>query len=102
MVQGPPGQVIRQPFVPGNQPPQQVVLDTSGLERTFIGMTGAVERLAQQQNCTNDQLNESVREQRKSEKKEGKFCWILHMLLIKILFNTSLLPYPTMMVPEEM
>ena len=34
-------------------------------------MAGAVERLAQQQVCANDQLNESVREQRK-EWEEGK------------------------------
>ena len=63
--QGPQGQIIGQPYVPGNQPPQQVVLDTSGLERTFVGMAGAVERLAQQQFHANDQFNESVREQRK-------------------------------------
>ena len=34
-------------------------------------MAGAVERLVQQQVCANDQLNESVREQRK-EREEGK------------------------------
>ena len=40
-------------------------MDTSGLERTFLGMANAVERLAQQQVVSNEQLNESVREQRK-------------------------------------
>ena len=34
-------------------------------------MAGTVERLAQQQVCANDQLNESIREQRK-EQEEGK------------------------------
>ena len=46
-------------------------MDTSGLERTFLGMANAVERLAQQQIVSNEQLNESVREQRK-EREEGK------------------------------
>ena len=32
---GPPGGTIGLPYAPGNQPPPQVVLDTSGLERTF-------------------------------------------------------------------
>ena len=68
---GPPGQIIGQPYVPGNQPPQQVVLDTLGLERTFVGMIGTEETLAQQQVHANDQLNESIREQRK-EQEEGK------------------------------
>ena len=38
--QGPPGPLggtIRPPYIQGNQPPPQVVLDTSGLERTFLG-----------------------------------------------------------------
>ena len=46
-------------------------MDTSGLERTFLGMANAVERLAQQQVVSNEQINESVREQRK-EWEEGK------------------------------
>ena len=46
-------------------------MDTSGLERTFLGMANAVERLAQQQVLSNEQLNKSVREQRK-EWEEGK------------------------------
>ena len=46
-------------------------MDTSGLEITFLGMANAVERLAQQQIVSNEQLNESVREQRK-EREEGK------------------------------
>ena len=63
--QGPPGQTIGQSCPPGNAPPLQVKMDTSGLEKTFLGMANAVERLAQQQVVSNEQLNESVREQRK-------------------------------------
>ena len=63
--QGPPGQIIRQSYLHGTAPPLQVKIDTSGLERTFLGMANAVERLAQQQVVSNEQLNESVREQRK-------------------------------------
>ena len=63
--QGPPGQIIRQSYIPGTTPPLQVKMDTSGLERTFLGMANAVEKLAQQQAVSNEQLNESVREQRK-------------------------------------
>ena len=44
--QGPPGQIVGQPYISGNQPPPQVMMDTSGLERTFLGMANAVERLA--------------------------------------------------------
>ena len=44
--QGPPGQIVGQPYIPGNQPPPQVMMDTSSLERTFLGMANAVERLA--------------------------------------------------------
>ena len=44
--QGPPGQIVGQTYIPGNQPPPQVMMDTSGLERTFLGMANAVERLA--------------------------------------------------------
>ena len=62
--QGPPGQIIRESHLPGTAPPQ-VTMDTSGLERTFLGMANAIERLAQQQVVSNEQLNESVREQRK-------------------------------------
>ena len=62
---GSPGQIIRQSYLPGTAPPSQVKMDTSGLERTFLGMANAVERLAQQQVVSNKQLNESVREQRK-------------------------------------
>ena len=63
--QGRPGQLIGQPYLPENVPPSQVQMDTSGLERTFLGMANAVERLAQQQIVSNEQLNESVREQRR-------------------------------------
>ena len=63
--QGPPGQIIEQPYIPGNQPPPQVMMDTSGLEQTFLGMANAVEKLARQQVVLNEQLNKSVREQRK-------------------------------------
>ena len=38
---------MQPPYTYRNQPPSQVVLDTSGLERTFMGMAGAVEKLAQ-------------------------------------------------------
>ena len=69
--QGPPGQLIGQPYLPGNVPPSQVQMDTSGVERTFLGMANAVGRLAQQQIVSNEQLNESVREQRR-EREEGK------------------------------
>ena len=44
--QGPPGQIVGQPYTLRNQPPAQVMVDTSGLERTFLGMANAVERLA--------------------------------------------------------
>ena len=63
--QGPPVQLIRQPYILGNQPPTQVTMDTSGLEQTFLGMANAVERLARQQVVSNEQLNKSVREQRR-------------------------------------
>ena len=72
--QGPPGSpggVIQPPYTQRNQPPPQVVLDTSGLERTFMGMAGAVEKLAQQQLRSNYSLNESVNQQRK-EREEGR------------------------------
>ena len=68
---GPPGGTIQPPCIQGNQPPPQVVLDTSGLERTFLGMAGAVEKLAQQQLRSNYSLNESVNQQRK-EREEGR------------------------------
>ena len=68
---GPPGGVIQPPYTQRNQPPPQVVLDTSGLERTFMGMAGAVEKLAQQQLRSNYSLNESVHQQRK-EREEGR------------------------------
>ena len=48
-----------------------MVLDTSGLERTFLGMAGAVKKLAQQQLRSNYSLNESVNQQRK-EREEGR------------------------------
>ena len=69
--QGPPGQIIRQSYLPGTAPPLQVTMDTSVLEKTFLGMANAIEKLAQQQVASNEQLIESVREQRK-EQKEGK------------------------------
>ena len=47
-----------------------MVLDASGLERTFLGMAGAVEKLAQQQLRPNYSLNESVNQQRKE--REGR------------------------------
>ena len=71
--QGPPGSpggVIQHPYTQRNQPPSQVVLDTSGLERTFMGMAGAIEKLAQQQLRSNYSLNESVNQQRKE--REGR------------------------------
>ena len=77
--QGPPGLpggVIQPPYIQRNQPPPQVVLDTSGLERTFMGMAGALEKLAQQQLRSNYSLNESVNQQRTEREKEDKFCWI--------------------------
>ena len=63
---GPLGGVIQPPYIPRNQPPPQVVLDTSGLERTFFRMAGAVEKLAQQQLRSNYSLKESVNQQRKA------------------------------------
>ena len=72
--QGPPGPLggtIQPPYLQGNQPPPQVILDTSGLERTFLGMAGAVEKLVQQQLRSNYSLNESVNQQRK-EREEGR------------------------------
>ena len=69
--QGPPGGVMQPPYTHSNQPVPQVVLDTSGLERTFMGMAGAVEKLAQQQLRSNYSLNESVNQQRK-EREEGR------------------------------
>ena len=63
--QGPPGQIIRQSYIPGTTPPPQVMMDTSSLERTFLGMANAAEKLARQQVVSNEQLNESVREQKK-------------------------------------
>ena len=44
--QHPPGQIIRQSYIPGTTPPLQIMMDTSGLERTFLGMAIAVEKLA--------------------------------------------------------
>ena len=58
--QGPPGGTIGLPHAQGNQPSPQVVLDTSRLERTFLGMAGAVEKLTQQQLRSNYSLNESI------------------------------------------
>ena len=69
--QGPPGGTIQPPYIQGNQPPPQVVLDTSGLERIFLVTAGAVEKLAQQQLRSNYSLNESVKQQRK-EREEGR------------------------------
>ena len=62
---------MQPPYTYKNQPPSQVVLDTSGLERTFIGMAGAVEKLAQQQLRSNHSLNKSINELRK-EREEGR------------------------------
>ena len=47
--QGPPGQVIGQPYVSGTIPPPQVMMDTSGIERNFLGIANTVEKLACQQ-----------------------------------------------------
>ena len=69
--QGPPGQIIGQPYVSGTIPPPQVTMDTSGIERTFLGIANAVEKLACQQVLSSEKLNKSVREQRK-EREEGK------------------------------
>ena len=63
--QGPPRPITRQPYITGPTPPSQVTMDTTGLERTFLGMANAVEKLARQQVVSNEQLNESVREQMK-------------------------------------
>ena len=80
----------------------QVKMGTSGLERTFLGMVNAVERLAQQQIVSNEQLNESVREQRR-EREEGKQVLLdIAHASIKILINISLLPYLIMMALVEM
>ena len=68
---GPPGGTIGLPYAQGNQPPPQVVLDTYRLERTSLGMAGAVEKLAQQQLRPNYSLNESVNQKRK-EREEGR------------------------------
>ena len=68
---GPPGGTIQPPYIHGNQLPPQVVLDTLGLERTFLGMAGAVKKLAQQQLRSNYSLNESVNQQTK-EREEGR------------------------------
>ena len=51
--------------------PQQIVMDTSGLERTFQGMTGIVTQLVEKQVRANNALNESVHEQKK-ERDENK------------------------------
>ena len=64
--QGPPG-LIHQASA---GQPQQIVMDTSGLERTFQGMTGIVTRLAEQVRA-NNALNKSVHEQKK-ERDENK------------------------------
>ena len=63
---GPPGGTIQPPYIQGNQPPPQVILDTSGLERTFLGMADAIKKLR-----SNYSLNESVNQQRK-EREEGR------------------------------
>ena len=68
---GPTGGIMQPPYTYRNQPPSQVVLDTSGLERTFMGMAGAVEKLAPQQLRSNYSLNESINQQRK-EREEGR------------------------------
>ena len=47
------------------------MMDTSGIERTFLGIANAVEKLACQQVLSSEKLNKSVREQRK-EGEEGK------------------------------
>ena len=65
--QGPPG-LIHQASA---GQPQQIVMDTSGLERTFQGMTSVVNRLAEQQVRANNALNESMHEQKK-EQEENK------------------------------
>ena len=64
---GPPGQIHT--ALAGQ--PQQIVMDTSRLERTFQGMTGMVTQLAEQQVRANHALNESVCEQ-KREREENK------------------------------
>ena len=68
--QGPPGQIVGLSYLPGPTSTPQVMMDTSELERTFLGMANAVERLARQQVVSNKQLNESVRKQQKE--REGK------------------------------
>ena len=88
--QGPPGSpggTIQPPYIQGNQPPSQVILDTSGLERTFLGMAGAVKKLAQQQLRSNYSLMNLLINREKKERKEDRFCWISPILLIRILFS---------------
>ena len=69
--QGPPRPIMSQPYIAGPSPPSQIIMDTTGLERTFLGMANAVEKLARQQVVSNEQLNKSVREQMR-EREEGK------------------------------
>ena len=69
--QGPPRPIMSQPYIAGPTPPSQIIMDTTGLERTFLGMANAVEKLARQQVVSNEQLNKSVREQMR-EREEGK------------------------------
>ena len=52
-------------------------------------MAGAVERLAQQQVHTNNQLNESVGEQRKEQEEGMQVLLDIAHAYHQILFNTS-------------
>ena len=65
--QGPPGLVHQTSAAQ----PQQIVMDTSGLERTFQGMTSVVNRLVEQQVRANNALNKSMHEEKK-EREENK------------------------------
>ena len=75
---GPPGGAIQPPYIQGNQPPPQVILDTSGLERTFLRMAGAVEKLAQQQLRSKYSLNESVNQQKRKRRRKTGLLDIAH------------------------
>ena len=50
----------------------QVVIDTTGLENTFQGVVNVLERIARQQVCTTETLNESVREQQRERENSQK------------------------------
>ena len=61
--QGPPG--INVPLLQQQPNTTQLVMDTLGLEQTFRGVATILERIAGQQVCTTENLNDSIREQQK-------------------------------------